>query len=138
LKFFEVEQAIAAPPERVWAVLVDRDALTSGATGVLKIEGAIGPGARLKIWSRVAPDQAFALKVAAFDPPRRMVWDGGMPFGLFRGVRQFNLTPIDGGTKFHMREEFSGPMLALIGPSLPDLNPSFRQFAAALKAMAEK
>ena len=36
-----------------------------------------------------------------------------------------------------MREEYSGPLLPLIWRSMPDLQPSFDQFAAGLKARAE-
>jgi hypothetical protein len=37
-----------------------------------------------------------------------------------------------------MREEYSGPLLAMIGRSLPDLGPSFRKFATGLKRQAER
>jgi hypothetical protein len=37
-----------------------------------------------------------------------------------------------------MREEYSGPMLPLIWRSMPDLGPSFEQFANGLKARAEE
>ena len=61
-----------------------------------------------------------------------------MPLGLFKGVRTFTLTPENGGaTKFVMREEFSGPMLPMIWGSMPDLAPSFEQFASGLKERAE-
>jgi hypothetical protein len=61
-----------------------------------------------------------------------------MPLGLFKGVRRFTLTPRDGGaTDFRMREEFSGPLLPLIGRSMPDLQPAFEQFADGLKQRAE-
>ena len=66
-----------------------------------------------------------------------MTWTGGMPLGLFKGVRTFSLTPESGGTRFKMREEYSGPLLPLIWRSMPDLQPSFDQFAAGLKAHAE-
>jgi hypothetical protein len=36
-----------------------------------------------------------------------------------------------------MREEYTGPLLPLIWRSMPDLGPSFRQFADGLKARAE-
>ena len=53
-----------------------------------------------------------------------------MPLGLFRGVRTFTLAPeANGTTRFHMREEYTGPMLPLIWRSMPDLGPSFEQFA---------
>ena len=67
-----------------------------------------------------------------------MVWSGGMPLGLFRGVRTFTLTPQgEGSTKVHIREEYSGPMLGMIWKSMPDLQPSFNTFATGLKAKAE-
>ena len=40
-------------------------------------------------------------------------------------------------TRFTMREEYSGPLLPLIWRSMPDLGPSFRQFASGLKQRAE-
>jgi hypothetical protein len=43
----------------------------------------------------------------------------------------------DGTTRFDMREEYSGLMLAMIGRSIPDLQPSFNQFAQGLKRHAE-
>jgi len=68
-----------------------------------------------------------------------MTWAGGMPLGLFNGVRTFTLTRDESGpTRFHMREEYTGPLLALIWRSMPDLGPSFEQFAAGLKARAEE
>jgi hypothetical protein len=66
-----------------------------------------------------------------------MVWTGGMPLGLFRGVRTYTLAPHDGGTRFSMQEVFSGPLLGVIGRSIPDLQPSFERFADGLKAEAE-
>jgi hypothetical protein len=67
-----------------------------------------------------------------------MTWTGGMPLGLFKGVRTFTLTPDgDGKTRFHAREEFTGVMLPLIWRSMPDLAPSFEQFAQGLKQRAE-
>jgi hypothetical protein len=67
-----------------------------------------------------------------------MVWTGGMPLGLFRGVRTYTLTPKDGGVEFSMTEVFSGLMSPLIAGSIPDLQPSFDEFAAALKRRAEQ
>jgi hypothetical protein len=138
MKAFEVRRNIAAPPERVWQCLTDAPALVSGGLGVLRIEGEIKPGTRLKLWSEANPTRGFALRVTEFVPNRRMVWSGGMPFGLFKGVRQYNLEPHGTGTAVHIREEFSGPLLALIGPTIPDLTPSFEKFADGLRALAER
>ncbi len=62
-----------------------------------------------------------------------------MPLGLFKGVRTFSLSPQEAGvTRFDMREEYTGPLLPLIWRSMPDLGPSFEQFASGLKARAER
>ena len=134
MKYYEVKRTIAAPPERIWRVLTDAVALVEGNTGITRIDGNIALNEKIKLVTEVSP-RAFALKVTEFEPDRRMVWQGGMPLGLFKGVREFNLTLTDDGTEFHMREEFSGPMLGLIWKSMPDLGPSFEQFADALHDM---
>ena len=66
-----------------------------------------------------------------------MVWTGGLPFGLFKGVRTFTMVPKGDSVEFAMREVFSGPLARLIESSLPDMQPAFDEFAAALKARAE-
>ena len=132
MKFFEVHRTIQAPPAALWALLTDARRIEAAQLGVTRIDGAIKPGRILKLYSEVSPGRAFPLRVTAFVPNRHMVWSGGMPMGLFRGSRQFNLTPVGRGTDFHMREEYTGPMLGLIWPSMPDLSPSFEKFADGL------
>lgn len=136
MRFFETRQTIAAPPERVWSILTDAARLGRDY-GILKLEGWIAPGEVLRLRAEAAPARDFVLKVTSFDPPKRMVWSGGMPLGLFTGTRVFALDPIPGGCQFTMREEYTGLMAPLIFKSIPDLNPAFRQFAAALKKEAE-
>lgn len=135
---FEVRRTIAASPERVWTHLTDAHALVTGGLGLQRLEGAIAPGAALKVWSEANPGRAFALKVTEFTPHRRMVWTGGLPLGLFTGVREFTLTPAGGATEFHMCEAFSGLMAPLITRSIPDLQPSFDQFADGLRRLSEE
>ncbi|MEP7026518.1 MAG: hypothetical protein ABJB47_22495, partial [Actinomycetota bacterium] len=72
------------------------------------------------------------------EPPGRLQFTGGMPLGLFRGERTYALSPDGrGGTSFQMREQYTGLMLPLIWRSMPDLQPSFDQFARGLKQRAE-
>ena len=137
MKFYEVRRDIAASPEAVWAILTDARRLVERRLGVTRIDGEMRLGARLQIWSEASPGRAFPLRVAEFEPARRMVWHGGMPLGLFRGVRQFNLAGKSTGSSFHMREEFSGLLLPLIWRSMPDLTASFEKFADGVKAAAE-
>lgn len=139
MKSYEAVATIAAAPERVWEILVDAAGYPSWDSGVERVEGTIGAGSRIKVFSEVSPGRAFPVTVGELEAPRAMSWRGGMPLGLFRGVRTFRLEPDGaGGTRFTMREEFTGPLLPLIWRSMPDLGPSFRRFAEGLKARAER
>ena len=131
-----VTMLIAAPPERVWALLTDGPGMPAWNSTVTRIEGAIRPGERLAIRVPIS-ERTFKVKVTAFEPPRRMVWsDGRAP--MFTGVRTYTLTAGAGGaTTFAMDEVFKGLMLPMIKGSLPDFGPVFEQYAADLKAAAE-
>lgn len=138
MREYQAATAIRTPPESVWAVLADLSAYPSWDPYCDRIEGRAALGERLKVYSKLSPGRAFPVTVTEFDGPRRMVWSGGMPLGLFKGVRSFTLIPTDdGGTEFALREVFAGPMLRLIGGSIPDMTDAFAAFAAGLKSRAE-
>jgi len=137
MKTYSTSIQISAAAERVWSVLVKDMPANPAAFGLLRIEGMLSPNSRIKLWSEVDPKRAFALKVQTFDAPRKMVWQGGMPFGLFTGTRTFKLSEAGGVTTFDMQEIFSGALSGLIVKTIPDLNPSFDKFAHALKEKAE-
>lgn len=138
MKTVHVQRDIAAAPAQVWSLLTDAEILTKGGLGILRLEGAIRLGERLKLWSEVSPKRAFALKVVEFQPDTRMRWQGGMPFGLFTGSRVFELTETPSGCGFRMQETFTGPLSGPICRSMPDLAPSFEKFADGLKHHAEE
>lgn len=137
MKSFAVSTLIRTTPEVVWAILADGSTWTTWNTTVNKVEGVIAPGRKLKVYTKLSPGRAFSVRVSTFDPPRRMVWTGGMPLRLFKGERTYTLTPKDGGVEFSMTEVFSGLLAPLITRSIPDLQPAFVEFAAALKRRAE-
>jgi hypothetical protein len=129
---------IDADPQRIWAILIDGSSYADWDSGLVRLEGRVAPGEKLKLYPEINPDRGFPVKVTGFEPNRSMTWTGGMPLGLFKGVRTFTLTPADdGATRFEMHERFGGPLLPLIGRTLPDFGPSFEQFARGLKARAE-
>jgi hypothetical protein len=138
MRHYESSAEIAAPPEAVWAVLTDGPAYADWDSGVVRVDGRIAPQEKITVVSEANPKRAFPVKVTEFAPGERMVWGGGMPLGLFKGVRTFTLVRRDGGTRFTMREEYSGPLMPLIWRSMPDLQPSFEQFAHGLKARSER
>ena len=139
MKSYEASATIATEPARVWEVLTDVQGWTSWDSGVRNVEGDARLGETLKLEVEANPGRAFGVKVAELEPEQRMVFRGGMPLGLFKGVRTYTLAPDGpGATRFVMREEYSGPMAPLITRSIPDLQPSFNQFAQGLKQQAEQ
>ena len=137
MRYFEATSKIEASPDAVWAILVDGTTWKDWDSGVEGVEGEIAPGNTIKIRSQAAPGRTFPVKVSGFEPPRRLTFSGGMPLGLFKGVRTYALTPEDGTTTFHMREEYVGPLAPLVWRSIPDLSPSFNRFAEGLKRRVE-
>jgi hypothetical protein len=138
MKAYDAQSTIQASPEAIWAILTDGAGYSQRDSGVVSVEGRIAPGETIKVVSSANPGRTFPVKVTEFVPGKKMVWSGGMPLGLFKGVRTFSLTPDgNGGTRFHVREEYTGPLLPMIWRSIPDLAPSFNQFASGLKSRAE-
>ncbi|HEY6315489.1 MAG TPA: SRPBCC domain-containing protein [Streptosporangiaceae bacterium] len=138
MQYYEASPVIASSPEAVWAVLTDGAAWPSWESGGGRLDGQISPGEKITIRSQAAPGRAFPVKVTNFDPSARLRFSGGIPLGLFGGVRTFEVSPDGtGGTAFRVREEYTGPLLALIWPSMPDLGPSSGRFAQGLKRRAE-
>lgn len=138
MKSFEVTKRISAPAETIWSLLVDVARWTEWNPTIARGEGRAEPGGKVTIYPTINPKRGFKLKVTEFVPHSKMVWGGGMPLGLFRGERTYTLTPQGNGqVEFRMREEFTGLMAPLITKSIPDLQPSFEEFAEALKKRAE-
>lgn len=127
---------IDASPDVVWEVLTDAAGYPTWNPTVTGIEGEIVAGGDIVLSSTLDPDRSFPLHVSTFEPPTRMVWEDGND--SFKGVRQFELTERDGGTSFTMTETFTGSMMGMIAPKLPDMGPSFESYAAGLKAESER
>ncbi|MCA9634767.1 MAG: SRPBCC domain-containing protein [Myxococcales bacterium] len=137
MKTFSSSITIDAPASKIWSILTDGAAYPSWNPTVVKVEGTIAAGEKIKVFATISPDRAFPVKVAEFVPGERMLWSSGMPLGLFKGERSFDLRPVDGKIRFEMREVFSGLLSPLIERSIPDLQPAFDEFAGALKRAAE-
>ncbi|HEY6788183.1 MAG TPA: SRPBCC domain-containing protein [Trebonia sp.] len=134
MRYYEASSTIAAGTEAVWAVLSDGPGWATWDSGVDGVEGRITAGGTVKIRSQAVPGRAFPVKVTAFEPLARLRFNGGLPLGIFRSVRTYELAPAaGGGTAFRVREEYTGPLLGLIWRSMPDLGPSFERFARGLK-----
>jgi len=138
MKTFSATTLIKAPAETIWKIITDAPNYPAWDPWAIRIEGRIAPGETVTAYTKLSPKQAFPAKVTEFEPGQRMVWTGGMPLGLFKGVSTFILTPKgDGNIEFTLREEFSGPLLPMFAGSLPDMTKPFQDFVAGLKARAE-
>ena len=134
---YSVTRSIAAPVERVWALLTDTAEQSRWNKTLVSIAGDIAEGGEVVLVSTVNPKRTFKLQVSDVAAPNRMTWSDGMPLGLFKGVRTFVLDDRDGTTEFTMTESYSGPLAGLISRSIPDMTESFEGYADALKAAAE-
>ncbi|MFY0563100.1 SRPBCC family protein [Archangium lansingense] len=137
MKEYKASTTIHAPPEKIWTILTDGASWPQWDPSCEKLEGRIAPGEKLKAFTKLSPGRAFPVKVSEFVPNQKMTWSGGMPLGLFKGVRTFTLTPKGDKVEFTLHEVFSGPMLALIGGSIPDMSDAFQKFVEGLKRRAE-
>lgn len=138
MKSFSTGIDIQALPATVWRILTDLPHWPDWNTTVERTEGTVVAGAKVKVFVKLSPGRAFPVRVAELQAPRRMVWIGGMPLGLFTGTREFELEDTGHGmTRFRMREAYTGPLAGLIGTSIPDLQPAFDEFATCLKRRAE-
>ena len=137
MKPFRTSIMIRSTAERVWGILTDASAWTQWNTTIEKIEGRIAPGEKVKVYTKISPGRAFPITVSELSPNHRMVWSGGMPLGLFKGQRTYTLSPHGAEVEFVMEEIFTGLLAPLIGKSIPDMQPVFDEFAAALKKRAE-
>jgi len=133
MRAYEASALIDSPPEQVWAVLTDVAGWPAWDSGVSAVDGEMVLGRKLTIRVEASPGRAFPVKVAVLDAPSRIVLRGGMPLGLFTGERTYTLSPDGSGTRFAMREEYTGPLAGMIFKSIPDLGPSFQRFAEGLR-----
>ena len=138
VKRFSVSTDIAAPRETVWRLLTDADSYERWNRAIVSITGPIVEGGTVSVVSTLDPKRTFKLRVAEMSAPAHMVWADGMPLGLFRGVRTFTLDAIEGGTRFSMVEEYTGPLAGLMTRVIPDMSENFQTYADGLKAEAER
>ena len=138
MRCFEAVARIDASPEDVWALLTDVRSWRDWDSGVDRVEGRIALGEPITVYATMIRNRPFRVTVTEIRPREAMRWRGGLPGGLAVIERTYSLDAQDyGGTVLTVREVHSGPLAGLLGRSTPDLNPSFRQFCAGLKAKAE-
>jgi hypothetical protein len=139
MKSFTTCIDIQAPVKEIWRILTDLPRWPQWNRTIERTLGNVECGAKITVFVKQSPGRAFPLRVTELDAPRRMVWSGGMPLGLFTGRRVFELAASPASAAiFSMREDYTGPLADLICKSIPDLQPAFDEFAQCLKREAER
>ncbi len=139
MKTYRATIKIQAEPQIIWNILSDGEGYPTWDPGMDHIEGLLALGEKVKIFTKISPEQAFPVEVTTFEFGERMVLIGGMPMGLFKSERTHLLTSgKNGQTTFTTVETFSGLLLPLFGKKIPDLTENFEAFVAGLKQQAEK
>ena len=138
MRSYEAAARIDASPEQVWALLSDVGGWRDWDSGVDRVEGRVALGEKLTLYATMIRTRPFEVTVTEIRPREAMRWRGGLPLGLAVIERTYALdAQEDGGTLLTVREDHTGPLAGVLGRTTPDLNPSFRQFCAGLKAKAE-
>ena len=133
---------IAAPPERVWAVLTDFAAYSQWNDVLTGVRGQlhVGGGIRFHITVEASPTLPIAARIVRCDPARELAWRGGAPLvpALAWGEHWFRLSPIAGGTELAHGEDFGGLLgLAVRGATHARITRTYEALNRALKARAE-
>jgi hypothetical protein len=139
-RLIQTSIAIAAPPERVWAVLMDFADYPSWNPFIQSLQGEARVGAPLT--ATITPPgrnpQTFHPTIIALEPQRVFAWRGTLPIpGLFTGEHRFVLERSAAGTVFTQSERFTGVLVPLVGRILAVTEQGFHAMNEALKARAE-
>jgi uncharacterized protein YndB with AHSA1/START domain len=84
MKFYQASSTIQASPDTIWAILTDAPRYTDWDSGVVRVEGRITPGEKIKVVSKVNPGRAFPVKVTEFTPGQRWPGRAGCPWACSR------------------------------------------------------
>src|ERR687890_1473629 len=135
MRSFEAGTRIQASPDEVWRRLSDVGGWRDWDSGVDRVEGRVALGERLTLYATMIRSRPFQVTVTELRPREAMRWRGGLPLGLAVIERTYHLdAQDDGGTVLTVREDQTGPLAWVTERATPDLNPSFRQFCAGVKA----
>ena len=130
---------IAAPPERVWAVMSDVERWHEWTASITRIErldsGPLAVGNRARIWQ---PKLLPAMwKVTALDPGRSFIWKSGSAVAWTSG--HHSVAAIEHGSRATLALHFGGPLGGRVARLLSGLNNRYLQMeAAGLKRRSEE
>ena len=130
---------VAAPPDRVWEVLVDVERWpewTDSVTSVRPLDpGPLAVGSRVEISQPRIPTGAYT--VTALDPGSAFTWEQRQPGSTVSAHHECIPLP-DGGTRVELRVVMGGALGGVVGRLYRRLTERYLAMeAAGLKARAE-
>jgi hypothetical protein len=108
---------IQASPRRIWDVLTDFSVYPEWNPYIIRAQGSLTPGSRLRICFRATDGQPVHLDswIKTIEPLRELRWTGHFVApALFRGEHIFEMFPMGKCTRLIQREKWSGLFSALV------------------------
>lgn len=135
----EASADIAAPPDEVFAVLVDLDGYGAWNPFTPRVRSTLEVGAPVRLDVVLGPRRRTRSTnvVEAVDPPHRIVWSSTLLHpALLRTRRTQRVEPLpDGGSRYTTHEVFTGPLAPVVG--LVSRRAVERGFAAVADALRD-
>ena len=136
---FETTIDIAAPPERVWAVMSNLERWPEWTQSMSRVERLndrpLGVGSRVRVKQpRLA---AAVFDITSWNPPRGFDWVAQNP--LVTAVASHDIAPSAAGSRVRLSVTFSGPLGGVIAWFYGSLTQRYVQMEAeGLRRRAEK
>jgi hypothetical protein len=130
---------IAAPPERVWAVLADLASYPQWNPLFRRASGHLTVGSKITLKAvHAASRRLMTVKVTvlAAEPSAELRWVSSLP-GIITGEHSFTLTPADGGTRLVQTETYRGLLARMSARTITRTEASFQALNEAIKQRAE-
>jgi len=132
---------IDAPPEKVWAILMDFDTYPDWNPFITSIKGEQRLGGKLEAYLDLpdGPGMTFKPTIQVFDEGTELTWLGKLLVkGIFDGRHTLRVEPRDGGSTFVQAEKFTGLLAGLMMRFIGDsTEQGFSEMNNALKERAE-
>jgi hypothetical protein len=135
------EIEIDAPPDEVWAILVNLRGYAEWNPFITSASGSLGPHEVLTLTLAASDGSEWSLRptVASVDQPRELRWTTKLWFrGLLDGEHFFQLVPTgERRTRFVNGEDLSGLLVQRMGNRVTHMARGFVGMNEALKKRAE-
>jgi hypothetical protein len=136
---FSTTIEINTPPNTVWRLLTSAGNWDKWHPTITHIEGDFQRGEKLKISTGNAPNQQFSAKITEFVPNQSMAWQSTANLGLLKTVQTFELTELRRNvTQLTLTQKYKGFLIVFVANSIPDMQPSLKIVAHAIKRQVTK